>query len=176
MALLLFVGERFGKLPEDNSSFVGVSTSSWTMGSFPLSQSVGCLLDRYLACLFLQNHTFFLFGPINDRFHAADVQRDPAIPSSALLAPPVSSPCLDANEEINLWATGSSGCWLLQLCQTKQMWKREVSELLEAMGYCIVVGAKFLHVVDETFFFNSHKRRQLSLPGLSDLWDISSAI
>ena len=41
---------------------------------------------------------FFLPRPTYDRFHAADVQRNPAIPSLALLAPPVSSPCLDANE------------------------------------------------------------------------------
>ena len=34
---LLFDGERFGELLEDNSSFVGVSTSPEMMGSFPLS-------------------------------------------------------------------------------------------------------------------------------------------
>ena len=37
LTLLLFARERFGELPEDNSSFVGVSTSSRTMGSFPFS-------------------------------------------------------------------------------------------------------------------------------------------
>ena len=68
-------------------------------------------------------------------FHAADVQCDPTIPSSALLAPPVSSPCLDANEGIVLHATESSGCLTLQLCQTNQMWKGEPSELLVAKGY-----------------------------------------
>ena len=41
--LLLFSGERFGKLLEDNSSFAGVSTSFGMMGSFPLSRVVGCL-------------------------------------------------------------------------------------------------------------------------------------
>ena len=43
LALLLFAGERFRELSEDNSSPVGVSTSSGTMGSFPLSRAVGCL-------------------------------------------------------------------------------------------------------------------------------------
>ena len=64
---------------------------------------------------------------------------------------PVSSPCLDANKEIDLWATGSPSCWSLQLCQTKQMWKGEPSELLEATSYWIAIGAKLLHVADETF-------------------------
>ena len=31
------------------------------------------------------------------------------------------------------------------------MWKGETSELLEATSYWIVIGAKLLHVVDETF-------------------------
>ena len=37
LTLLLFVGERFDELPEDNSSSVEVSTLSGTMGCFPLS-------------------------------------------------------------------------------------------------------------------------------------------
>ena len=59
---------------------------------------------------------FFLPRLANDCFHAANVQRDPAIPLSVLLAPPVSSPCLDANEEIELRATILSGYWSLHLC------------------------------------------------------------
>ena len=94
---------------------------------------------------------FFLPGPANDHFHAADVQHDPASPSSALLAPPVSSSCLDANERIDLQAIGSLGCLTLQLCQTNQMWKGEPSELLVAKGYWKDVGAKFLRVINETF-------------------------
>ena len=47
---------------------------------------------------------FFLPEPANDRSHVADAQRDSAILSSVLLALPVSSPCLDANEEIDLRA------------------------------------------------------------------------
>ena len=42
LALLLFVGEGFGKLYEDNSSSAGVSASSGTMGFFPLSRMIGC--------------------------------------------------------------------------------------------------------------------------------------
>ena len=55
---------------------------------------------------------FFYLGA-KDRFHASNVQCDLVIPSSALLAPPVSSVCLDVNEEIDLRAIGSPGCWLL---------------------------------------------------------------
>ena len=95
----------------------------------------GALLNCYLARLFSQDHTFFLFGLAKNHFHTADVQRDPAIPSFALLAPSVSSPCLDANEGIDLRATESSGCLTLQLCQMNQMWKGESSELLVVKGY-----------------------------------------
>ena len=40
--LLLFAGEGSGELPEDSSSFVGVSTLPGMMGSFPLLREVGC--------------------------------------------------------------------------------------------------------------------------------------
>ena len=40
--LLLFAGEGFGELLKDNSSSTGISTSSKTMGFFPLSRMVGC--------------------------------------------------------------------------------------------------------------------------------------
>ena len=43
LALLLFSKDRFGELSEDNSSSAGVSTSSRTVGSFPLLRAVGCL-------------------------------------------------------------------------------------------------------------------------------------
>ena len=142
--MLLFARERFGELPKDNSLFAGVSTSSRTMGFFPLSRVVGCLVDCYLARLFYQDHTFFLPGPAKDHFHAADVQCDPVSPSPALLTPPVSSPCLDANERIDLQTIRPLGCLTLQLCQTNQMWKGEPSELLVAKGYWKAVGAKFL--------------------------------
>ena len=68
------------------------------------------LLSCCLTSLFRQDRAFFLLGPKDDHFHAADVQRDPAIPSSILPAPPVSSPCLGANEEIDLQAIGSPSC------------------------------------------------------------------
>ena len=114
------------------------------------SEQSGALLDRYLSRLSYQDHAFFLPRPVNDRFHAANVQCDPTIPSFALLASPISSPCLDANEAINLWATGSLGFLTLQLCQTNRMWEGEPSKLLVAKGYYKYVGAKLLQVVDET--------------------------
>ena len=43
LTLLRFAGERFGELPEDNSSSVVVFTLSGMMGSFPLSRAVGGL-------------------------------------------------------------------------------------------------------------------------------------
>ena len=112
---------------------------------------LGALLDRYPTRLSHQDRSFFLPRPANDSFHVADIQRDPAIPSSVLLPPPIFSPCLDANEEIDLQVTGSSGFLTLQLCQKNRMWEGEPSELLVAKGYWKAIGAKFLHIVDETF-------------------------
>ena len=43
LALLPFAGERFGELPEDNSSSAKVFTSSGIMDSFSLLRAVGCL-------------------------------------------------------------------------------------------------------------------------------------
>ena len=100
------------------------------------------MLSCYLARLFRQDRTFFQSGPTNGRFPTADVQRNLAIPSSVLLALPVSSPCLVANEEIDLRVTGSPGCWSLHMCQTNYMQVWESSKLLVAKGYWIVVGAK----------------------------------
>ena len=59
-------------------------------------------LIAVLQVSFAKIAPFFLPGPINDRFHTADVQRDTAIPSLALLTLLVSSPCLNTNEEIDL--------------------------------------------------------------------------
>ena len=73
------------------------------------------------------------------------------MPSSALLAPLFSSPCLDANEGIDLRATESSGCLTLHSCQTNQIWKGEPLELLVMKGYWKSVRANLLRVVDETF-------------------------
>ena len=64
-------------------------------------------LTAILRVSFFKIAPFFLLGSAYDRFHAVGVQRVPAIPLSVFLAPPVSSPCLDANEEIDLQATGS---------------------------------------------------------------------
>ena len=43
LVLLLFFRGRFGELLEYNSSSARVSTSSGTMGSFPLSRAIECL-------------------------------------------------------------------------------------------------------------------------------------
>ena len=93
--------------------------------SFLYYELLCTLLGCYLARLFRQDRSFFLHGPSNDRFYVVVVERDPAIPSSVLPASPVYSPCLDANEEFNLRAIRSSGCWSLPLCQTNQMWGGE---------------------------------------------------
>ena len=78
--------------------------------SFLYHERLDALLDCYLTCLFHQDRAFFLLGPIDDHFHAAGAQRIPTIPLSVSLAPLISSPYLDANEEIDLQATGSPGC------------------------------------------------------------------
>ena len=62
LALLLFVGERFGKLPEDNSSSAGVSTSSETMSSFIMSSWVPCL-TVVLHISFIKIMSFFYLRP-----------------------------------------------------------------------------------------------------------------
>ena len=117
LALLFFAWERFGGLLEDNSSSARVSMLSGTMCSFPLLQEIGCFA-WLLSCMsfFCQDYTFFQPEPANGCFPIVDVRRDPAIPSSVLLALPVSSSCLDANEEIDPRATGSPDCWSLHLC------------------------------------------------------------
>ena len=78
--------------------------------SFLYRERLDALLDFYLARLFRQDHAFSLLGPINYCFHAASAQRILAIPSSISLAPPVASPYLNANEEIDLQAIGPLGC------------------------------------------------------------------
>ena len=78
--------------------------------SFLYREQLDALLDSYLVCLFRRDHAFSLLGPANDRFHAAGAQLVPTILSFVSLAPPVSSPYLNSNEEIDLQATGSLGC------------------------------------------------------------------
>ena len=78
--------------------------------SFLYHERLDALLDCYLACLFRQDRTFSLLRPIDDRFQAVGAQRVPAIPSYVSLAPPISSPYLDTNKEIDLQATRSLGC------------------------------------------------------------------
>ena len=85
--------------------------------SFVANDRVLCL-PAILRVSFAKIVPFFLPGPEDDHFHIASAQRDPAIPSSALLVSPTSPPYLDANEEIGLRATESPDCLSLQLCQT----------------------------------------------------------
>ena len=106
----MFSSSYLIELLKDNSLSVGVSTSSRAMDFFPLSRRLDALLDHYLARLSSQDHAFSLLGPVDDRFHGVGSQRVPAIPSFVSLAPPISSPNLDANEEIDLLVTRSLGC------------------------------------------------------------------
>ena len=103
---------------------------------------LGALLGCYLSCLCRQDRAFLQHGLTNGRFPTTDVWRNPILSSYVLLALPISSPCLDANEEIGPRVTGSPGCWSLHICQTNQMWVWESSELLVAKGCWIVVRAK----------------------------------
>ena len=79
-------------------------------GSFLYRERLDVLLDRYLTRLFHQDRVFSLLEPAKYCFHAASAQRIPIIPSFVSLASPTSSPYLEANEEIDLQATGSLGC------------------------------------------------------------------
>ena len=57
----------------------------------------------------------FRLRPVNDRFHATDVQRNPEIPSYSFLASPASSPSPDTNGGIDLQVFGASNCLTLRL-------------------------------------------------------------
>ena len=116
-----FFGEGFGELLEDNSSSVGVSASLGTMGFLLCRVWLGALLACYLGRLLCQDCFFSLLGPGDDCFHVAGAQRDPVVPSSALLVSPASSPYLDANEGIGLRALESLDCSTLQLCQMNKI-------------------------------------------------------
>ena len=63
---------------------------------------------------------FFLPGPVTGRSHVAGVQHDLVTPSSVLLVPSVSSPCLGVNGGIDFLAIGSSGCLTSRLPRTNQ--------------------------------------------------------
>ena len=110
LALLLFVGEGFGELLEDSSSSDRISASSRTMGFFPLSRAVGCFSCSLSCTSPSPKLCLSSTWAEDDRFHAASVQRDPVIPSSALLVPPASSLYLDASARISLRGTESPDC------------------------------------------------------------------
>ena len=71
-------------------------------------------IDCYLVHLF-QDSGFFLSRSTTSHSPAAIVQHEFVTPSSILLAPLISSPCLDANGGINLLAIRSSDWLTLRL-------------------------------------------------------------
>ena len=101
----------------DNLSFVGVSTSSRTMGSFPYCGRLEAQLDRYLVHLF-QDREFSLSRLATDHSPTTSVWHGLAAPLSTLLAPPVSSSCPNANGGIGPLAIGSSDWLTLRLPRT----------------------------------------------------------
>ena len=107
LAFVLFraflTGERLkgGELLEDNSSSARVSTLSEIMAPSPYCVLSDAQLNHYLVHLF-QCHDFFLYGPTTGHSLVACVRRELATPSFVSLAPPASSPCLDANGGIDL--------------------------------------------------------------------------
>ena len=85
-------------------------------------------LDRNLVHLF-QDRGFSLSVTATSRSPSASVRRGLAAPSSALLTPPISSPCSDANGGIGPLAIGSSDLLTLQLPWTNQTWKGELTKV-----------------------------------------------
>ena len=105
------------ELPYDNSLSAGVSTSSRIMGSFPLLQMIGCIAQPLSRTSFPRSQ-LFLSKPATGHSLTASARRDPTNPSSALLAPHISSPCPGANGEINPLEIGSSEWLTLWLPRT----------------------------------------------------------
>ena len=78
------------------------------MGSFPLLRVIGfAALDHHLVHIF-QDHGFSLSRPITGHSLTASIRRGFEASLSVLLAPPVSSPCREANGGIDLLEVGSS--------------------------------------------------------------------
>ena len=86
------------------------------------------LLDSYLVHLF-QDRDFSLSRLATHHSPTASIRRGLATPSFALLAPSVSSPCLDANGGISPLVIGSSDWLKLWLPWTNQRWKGECAEV-----------------------------------------------
>ena len=59
-----FAGERLkdGELPEDNSSFAGVSTLSGITGSFPLLRVIGCIARPLSYTSFPRSRLFSIWA------------------------------------------------------------------------------------------------------------------
>ena len=96
-----------GELPEDNSSFAGVSTSIGMTDSFLYCERSDTQLDRYLKLCF-QGHDFSLSRLAISRSPTAIGRHELVTPSSSLFAPPVSCPSPDVNGGIDLLAIGLS--------------------------------------------------------------------
>ena len=85
-------------------------------------------LDCHLVHLFL-DYCFSLSGPATGCSPAASIWCGLTAPSSALLAPPVSSPCPNANRGIGHLAIGSSDWLTLWLPWTNETWKGESTKV-----------------------------------------------
>ena len=72
-----------------------------------------------------QDRDFSLSGPATSDSPIASICHDPETLSSVLLASFVSSPCPDANGEIDPLVIGSSNWLILWLPRTNQMWEGE---------------------------------------------------
>ena len=88
---------------------------------------------RHNRCL-LQVRGFFSFGLRTDYSHAASVQRELVTPAFVSLAPPASSPSLDANGETDLHVFDASDCSTLQLLQLDRVQKGGVERVLGNRG------------------------------------------
>ena len=85
-------------------------------------------LDHYLVYLF-QDRDFSQSGLATGYSPAASVRRGRTAPSFALLAPPVSFPCPNANGGISPLAIGLPNWLTLRLPRMNQTWKGESTEV-----------------------------------------------
>ena len=76
-----------------------------------------------------QDHGFSLSGPATGHSPTTSIRCGLAAPSSVLRAPPVSSPCPDANGGIDPLMIGSLNWLTLWLPRMNQMWEEGSVEL-----------------------------------------------
>ena len=82
-----------------------------------------------------QDRGFSLSGPLTSHSPTASIRCGLAAPSSVLLAPPVSSPCPDANGGIDPLVIGSLDWLTLWLPRMNKMWEEGSVELQVMKGY-----------------------------------------